>query len=71
VETVLGVIGGSGLYDIADLEEKEWRRVETPWGDPSDSLLFGRLHGLRCIFLPRHGRGHPLSPTDLNYRAIS
>jgi 5'-methylthioadenosine phosphorylase len=69
VETVLGVIGGSGLYDIADLEEKEWRRVETPWGDPSDSLLFGRLHGLRCIFLPRHGRGHPLSPTDLNYRA--
>jgi 5'-methylthioadenosine phosphorylase len=69
VETVLGVIGGSGLYDIADLEQKEWRRVETPWGDPSDALLFGRLHGLRCIFLPRHGRGHPLSPTDLNYRA--
>jgi 5'-methylthioadenosine phosphorylase len=69
VEPILGVIGGSGLYDIAELEEKEWRRVETPWGDPSDALLFGRLHGLKCIFLPRHGRGHPLSPTDLNYRA--
>jgi 5'-methylthioadenosine phosphorylase len=69
VEPVLGVIGGSGLYDIEELEEKEWRRVETPWGDPSDALLFGRLHGLKCIFLPRHGRGHPLSPTDLNYRA--
>ena len=69
IEPLLGIIGGSGLYDIQDLEEKEWRRVETPWGPPSDELLFGRLHGLRCVFLPRHGRGHVLSPTDLNYRA--
>jgi 5'-methylthioadenosine phosphorylase len=69
VEPLVGIIGGSGLYDIDGLEEKEWRRVETPWGAPSDDLLFGRLHGLRCVFLPRHGRGHKLSPTDLNYRA--
>ncbi|WP_284947191.1 S-methyl-5'-thioadenosine phosphorylase [Acidisoma cladoniae] len=69
IEPLLGVIGGSGLYDIADLEEREWRRVETPWGPPSDELMFGRLHGLRCVFLPRHGRGHPLPPSDLNYRA--
>jgi 5'-methylthioadenosine phosphorylase len=69
VEPLLGIIGGSGLYDIADLEEREWRRVETPWGSPSDDLMFGRLHGLRCVFLPRHGRGHPLPPSDLNYRA--
>ena len=69
IEPLLGIIGGSGLYDIHDLEEKEWRRVETPWGPPSDELLFGRLHGLRCVFLPRHGRGHVISPTDLNYRA--
>ena len=66
---VLGIIGGSGLYDIGGLEEKVWQQVETPWGTPSDALLFGRLHGVRCVFLPRHGRGHPLSPTHLNYRA--
>ena len=69
IQPVIGVIGGSGLYDIAGLEDKSWRRVQTPWGDPSDELLFGRLDGVQCVFLPRHGRGHPLSPTDLNYRA--
>jgi 5'-methylthioadenosine phosphorylase len=69
VEPVIGIIGGSGLYDIDGLEEKAWKRVETPWGDPSDALLFGRLDGVRCVFLPRHGRGHPTSPTHLNYRA--
>jgi 5'-methylthioadenosine phosphorylase len=68
-ESVIGIIGGSGLYDIGGLEEKVWRQVETPWGQPSDALLFGRLAGVRCVFLPRHGRGHPLSPTHLNYRA--
>jgi 5'-methylthioadenosine phosphorylase len=68
-EPVIGIIGGSGLYDIDGLEEKIWRRVETPWGDPSDELLFGRLDGVRCVFLPRHGRGHPVSPTHLNYQA--
>jgi len=66
---VIGIVGGSGLYDIDGLEEKLWRAVETPWGAPSDALLFGRLGGVRCVFLPRHGRGHPLSPTHLNYRA--
>lgn len=69
VTPVIGIIGGSGLYDIAELEEKVWRRVETPWGQPSDELLFGVLGGVRCVFLPRHGRGHALSPSHLNYRA--
>ena len=69
IEPVIGIIGGSGLYDIDGLEEKTWQSVETPWGTPSDALLSGRLAGVRCVFLPRHGRGHPLSPTHLNYRA--
>jgi 5'-methylthioadenosine phosphorylase len=69
VDPVIGIIGGSGLYDIEGLEDKSWRQVETPWGTPSDALLFGRLGETRCVFLPRHGRGHPLSPTHLNYRA--
>ena len=69
IEPVIGIIGGSGLYDIDGLEEKAWRKVSTPWGDPSDELLEGRLGGVRCVFLPRHGRGHPYSPTHLNYRA--
>ncbi|MDI3308663.1 MAG: S-methyl-5'-thioadenosine phosphorylase [Acetobacteraceae bacterium] len=69
IEPVIGLIGGSGLYDIDGLEEREWRRVETPWGEPSDELLFGRLAGVRCVFLPRHGRGHPTPPSELNYRA--
>ena len=66
---VLGIIGGSGLYDIEGLEDKVWRQVPTPWGLPSDALLFGRIGDVRCVFLPRHGRGHPLSPSHLNYRA--
>ncbi len=66
---VIGIVGGSGLYDIPGLTEKAWRQVPTPWGQPSDALLFGRLGDVSCVFLPRHGRGHPLSPTHLNYRA--
>jgi 5'-methylthioadenosine phosphorylase len=69
VQPVIGIIGGSGLYDIEGLEQKRWRRVQTPWGEPSDELLEGWLAGVRCLFLPRHGRGHRLSPTHLNYRA--
>ena len=69
ITPVIGIIGGSGLYDIAGLEGKEWRRVATPWGEASDELLFGTLDGMRCVFLPRHGRSHQLSPTHLNYRA--
>lgn len=69
IEPVIGLIGGSGLYDIDGLENKEWRTVETPWGAPSDQLLFGRFNGVKCVFLPRHGRGHPIPPSRLNYRA--
>ncbi|HEY2446437.1 MAG TPA: S-methyl-5'-thioadenosine phosphorylase [Rhizomicrobium sp.] len=67
--TVLGVIGGSGIYDVAGLENPRWESIETPWGTPSDSLLTGRLAGVDMIFLPRHGRGHVHSPTSINYRA--
>ena len=66
---VIGIIGGSGIYDIEGLEQPEWREVRTPWGLPSGQLLFGRLAGVPCVFLPRHDRGHRLSPTDLPYRA--
>ena len=66
---VIGIIGGSGLYDIAGLEGKSWRRVSTPWGEPSDELLEGWLGGVRCVFLPRHGRGHKIPPSDLPFRA--
>lgn len=66
---VIGIIGGSGLYDIPGLEQQEQRRVETPWGPPSSELLLGRVGGVRCVFLPRHGSGHTTSPTHLNYRA--
>ena len=69
ITPVIGIIGGSGLYEIAGLQNATWRKVETPWGEASDELLFGTLGGVACVFLPRHGRGHPLSPTDLNYRA--
>ena len=68
-QPVIGIVGGSGLYDIDGLRDKAWRTIETPWGAPSDQLLFGRLGDVECVFLPRHGRGHPLSPTHLNYRA--
>ena len=69
ITPVIGIIGGSGIYDIDGLQDKIWRHVSTPWGEPSDALLEGTLDGVRCVFLPRHGRGHRLSPTHLNYRA--
>jgi 5'-methylthioadenosine phosphorylase len=68
-ETMIGVIGGSGVYDIDGLEGAEWRRVETPWGDASDEILFGTFKGVKMAFLPRHGRGHVQSPSSINYRA--
>jgi len=68
-ESTLGVIGGSGLYELDGLVDVERRRVPTPFGDPSDELIVGRLGGTRLVFLPRHGRGHRLLPTELNYRA--
>lgn len=68
-EWVLGILGGSGLYDIDGLENPEWISIETPWGMPSDDILFAELGGIKLRFLPRHGRGHVLSPSDVNYRA--
>jgi 5'-methylthioadenosine phosphorylase len=68
-EWVIGIIGGSGLYAIDALEEAQWIAVDTPWGAPSDELLVGRIEGVRFVFLPRHGRGHRVPPSQLNYRA--
>lgn len=65
----IGVLGGSGLYGMAGLKNTKWRKVSTPWGDPSDELLFGELDGAELVFLPRHGRGHVHSPSEVNYRA--
>ena len=66
---VIGVIGGSGIYEIDGLEDQRWETVKSPFGTPSDQLLFGRLGDTRMVFLPRHGRGHVHSPTSIDYRA--
>jgi 5'-methylthioadenosine phosphorylase len=68
-EPAVGVIGGSGLYEMAGLEDVRWVNVKTPFGDPSDAYCTGRFAGRRVIFLPRHGRSHRLMPSELNYRA--
>ena len=68
-QTMIGIIGGSGLYEIDGLEEPRWQSVKTPWGAPSDDVLIGRLDGVAMAFLPRHGRGHVHSPTTVPYRA--
>ncbi|MFL6200400.1 MAG: S-methyl-5'-thioadenosine phosphorylase [Thermoanaerobaculia bacterium] len=65
----IGVVGGSGLYQMEGLVVREERRIETPFGDPSDVYIIGELDGRQIAFLPRHGRGHRLTPTELNYRA--
>jgi 5'-methylthioadenosine phosphorylase len=67
--TKIGVIGGSGLYAIDGLQGEEWVTVQTPWGEPSDQILTGRVGDTQVAFLPRHGRGHRHSPTSINYRA--
>ena len=69
ITPVIGIIGGSGLYNIDGLTDTFWQKVETPWGAPSDELLIGKFEGIKVVFLPRHGRGHKISPTGLNYRA--
>jgi 5'-methylthioadenosine phosphorylase len=69
METVIGVIGGSGVYEIAGLEAARWQAIASPWGRPSDQVLTGRLGGVAMAFLPRHGRGHVHSPTTVPYRA--
>jgi 5'-methylthioadenosine phosphorylase len=68
-DAAIGVIGGSGLYELPGMTDVRWRRVRTPFGDPSDELCCGELDGRRVVFLPRHGRGHRLTPTELNFRA--
>ncbi len=68
-KAVLGIVGGSGIYDLPGLEDVAERKVSTPWGEPSDALRFGRVGSTEVVFLPRHGRGHRYSPTDINYRA--
>ena len=68
-ESVIGVIGGSGIYDIEGLSNTRWEGVASPFGEPSDALLFGDLEGQPMVFLPRHGRGHKLPPNGVNYRA--
>jgi 5'-methylthioadenosine phosphorylase len=68
-KAIVGVIGGSGVYDLPGLTDLREERVATPWGDPSDSLRFGRVENTQAVFLARHGRGHRFSPSTINYRA--
>ncbi|MFV0280549.1 MAG: S-methyl-5'-thioadenosine phosphorylase [Rhodoblastus sp.] len=66
---IIGIIGGSGVYDLPGLADLREEKVATPWGEPSDTLHFGRMGATDAVFLPRHGRGHRLSPSGVNYRA--
>ena len=68
-EAIVGIVGGSGVYHLPGLDDVREERVATPWGEPSDALHFGRIGGTQAVFLPRHGRGHRLSPDGINYRA--
>ena len=68
-KAIVGVIGGSGVYDLPGLMDLREEKVATPWGDPSDSLRFGRVGETQAVFLARHGRGHRFSPSTINYRA--
>ena len=67
--SVVGIIGGSGLYELDGLTEQKWQRIDSAFGTPSDELLFGRLGEQRIVFLPRHGRGHRIPPHEINFRA--
>ena len=68
MKTCVGIIGGSGLYDLKSLKKTKWIDVTTPWGDPSDQILSGEMNGLEIYFLPRHGRGHYHSPSTVPYK---
>ncbi len=68
-EWCIGIIGGSGLYAMSGIEDAQWIAIDTPWGEPSDEVLCGRIGDVKVRFLPRHGRGHPISPSELNARA--
>lgn len=65
----IGIIGGSGIYDIAGLTNKRWEKITSPFGEPSSELLFGELDGHKIVFLPRHGRGHKIPPSEINFHA--
>src|SRR6478752_2971456 len=65
----IGIIGGSGLYHIEGFTNQKWVKIKTPFGAPSDEYLAGELNGREVVFLPRHGRGHRILPSELNYRA--
>ena len=68
-EPIIGIIGGSGLYEIDGLTDIRWERIGSPFGETSDEFLFGKLNNQQLVFLPRHGRGHKIPPSELNYRA--
>jgi 5'-methylthioadenosine phosphorylase len=68
-QSIVGIIGGSGIYHLPGLADLREENVSTPWGDPSDALRFGKIGATEVVFLPRHGRGHRLSPSGINYRA--
>lgn len=68
-KSVLGIIGGSGFYNLPGIENAHWEKVMTPWGAPSDEIMFAEIAGLPVRFLPRHGRGHPVPPSAINFRA--
>jgi 5'-methylthioadenosine phosphorylase len=68
-QAILGIIGGSGIYDLPGITDVREERVTTPWGEPSDALRVGRVGATQVVFLPRHGRGHRIPPSDINYRA--
>ena len=66
---MIGVLGGSGVYELDGLEDVRWEKQASPFGEPSDELLHGSLAGVELVFLPRHGRGHRIPPSEVNYRA--
>ena len=68
-KTILGIIGGSGVYDIEGLTNARWQKIESPFGEASDKLLVGELNGQEMAFLPRHGRGHHIPPSEINFKA--
>ena len=68
-EILLAFVGGSGFYEIEDLKNKKWIKINTPWGSPSDKILTGKVGDKKVLFLPRHGRSHLYNPSEINYRA--
>ena len=65
----LGIIGGSGLYKMEGFEKTKWKKIQTPWGEPSDEVLIAKLDKEEIFFIPRHSRGHKINPTNINFRA--